>query len=62
MEILLILFPDKELDSACYDVEYDYELEFTREHDAVFVKFPRIIKKGEHAILGFGIADILEKR
>ena len=30
MEILLILFPDKELDSACYDVEYDYELEFTR--------------------------------
>ena len=49
MEILLILFPDKELDSACYDVEYDYELEFTREHDAVFVKFPRIIKKGEQS-------------
>ena len=49
MEILLILFPDKDLDSACYDVEYDYELEFTREHDAVFVKFPRIIKKGEQS-------------
>ena len=51
MEILLILFPDKELDSACYDVEYDYELEFTREHDAVFVKFPRIIKKGEQSYI-----------
>ena len=51
MEILLILFPDKDLDSACYDVEYDYELEFTREHDAVFVKFPRIIKKGEQSYI-----------
>jgi aminopeptidase N len=51
MEILLILFPDKKLDSACYDVEYDYELEFTREHDAVFVKFPRIIKKGEQSYI-----------
>ena len=48
MEILLILFPDKELDSACYDVEAT-ELEFTREHDAVFVKFPRIIRKGEQS-------------
>jgi len=51
MEILLILFPDKKLDSACYHVEYDYELEFTREHDAVFVKFPRIIKKGEQSYI-----------
>ena len=51
MEILLILFPDKKLDSACYDVEYDYELEFSREHDAVFVKFPRIIKKGEQSYI-----------
>ena len=50
MEILLILFPDKELDSACYDVEAT-ELEFTREHDAVFVKFPRIIKKGEQSYI-----------
>ena len=48
MEILLILFPDKELDNACYDLE-STELEFTREHDAVFVKFPRIIKKGEQS-------------
>ena len=48
MEILLIQFSDSDLDNERYDVDLT-ELEFTREHDAVFVNFPKIIKKGEQS-------------
>ena len=48
MEILSILFPDSE--EMCEDIEPRL-LEYSREHDAVFVKFPRTIKKGEQSFI-----------
>ena len=48
MEILSILFPDSV--EMCDDIE-PCLLEYSREHDAVFVKFPRTIKKGEQSFI-----------